>query len=57
MAFGKSMMASDITFQNLMYPDSPEKDGVYFYRGKMLVGFVPVPRVEGVSMVPDLMKD
>ena len=55
-AFGRSMIAKKIRVENLMFPTEPKKDGLYFYRSEILVGFVHIPRDEGVSMVHDLLK-
>jgi len=55
--FGKSMIANNIRMDNLMYPDEPQKDGIYFYKGKLLVGFVHVPRENGISMIPALLEE
>jgi hypothetical protein len=48
--FEKSLKARKIHWENLMYPEEPEKSGLYFYRGEMLVRFVHIPRTEGIDM-------
>jgi hypothetical protein len=55
--FTKSIIDKQIRMDNLMFPDTPKKDGIYFTKNGLFVGFIHVPREEGISMIPDLMED
>jgi hypothetical protein len=55
-AFGRSMIDKGVRFENFMHPTEPKKDGIYFYKNNIYAGFVHIPREEGVSMIPDLLK-
>ncbi len=48
--FNESLKRNRINIQNLMFPKDPLKDGLYFYKGKLLVKFVFIPRKEGIDV-------
>jgi hypothetical protein len=50
--FAADLKNKKIRFENLAYPLTPEKSGIYFYKNNIQAAFVHIPRTEGIDLHP-----